>query len=177
VRFLSTSPEQTRAVGRAIAELARPGDVVVLAGELGAGKTVLAQGLIGGLGVDEPVVSPTFTLVREYHGRLPVAHVDVYRLGHVQELLDLALDEGPGADGLTVVEWGDLVGRVLGPQRLEVRLERTDHLADNGTDDGVDNGDDERFITLTPCGSAWSARLATLADLVDSRVDATIGEV
>jgi tRNA threonylcarbamoyladenosine biosynthesis protein TsaE len=173
VRFLSTSAEQTRAVGRAIAELARPGDVVVLAGELGAGKTVLAQGLIGGLGVDEPVVSPTFTLVREYHGRLPVAHVDVYRLGHVQELLDLALDEGSGADGLTVVEWGDLVGSVLAPQRLEVRLERTDKLAD----DGVDGGDDERFITLTPCGSSWSARLVTLADLVDSRVAAAIGEV
>jgi tRNA threonylcarbamoyladenosine biosynthesis protein TsaE len=167
VRFFSTSPEQTRAVGRAIAELARPGDVVVLGGKLGAGKTVLAQGLIAGLGVVEPVVSPSFTLVREYQGRLPVAHVDVYRLGRVQELLDLALDEGAGADGLTVVEWGDLVSSALGPQRLEVRLDRADDL----------DADDERVITLVTFGSAWSARLTALTELIDSRAGATIGEV
>jgi tRNA threonylcarbamoyladenosine biosynthesis protein TsaE len=178
VRFLSTSPEQTRAVGRAIAELARPGDVVVLAGGLGAGKTVLAQGLVGALGVDEPVVSPTFTLVREYRGRLPVAHVDVYRLGRVQELLDLALDEGPGADGITIVEWGDLVESALGPQRLEVRLEPPrDTAVANGNGASDRYGDESRVITLTPCGSAWSARLTALRALVDARVDATIGEV
>lgn len=172
MRFLSTSAEQTRAVGRAIAELARPGDVVVLAGELGAGKTVLAQGLAAGLGVDEPVVSPSFTLVREYFGRLPVAHVDVYRLGRVQELIDLALDEGPGRDGITVVEWGDLIASALGTQRLEVRLDRSGDEAGGGT-----GADDERVITLTSYGSAWTARLAALADLLDSRVDAVVGEV
>lgn len=172
MRFLSTSPEQTRALGRAIAELARPGDVIVLAGNLGAGKTVLAQGLVHGLGVDEAVVSPTFTLVREYHGRLPVAHVDVYRLAHMQEVLDLALDEGPGAEGVTIVEWGDRVATALGPQRLDVRIERPDGVAPVDT-----ASDDERVITLTPFGSAWAARLSTLSDLVDARVDVVVGEV
>jgi tRNA threonylcarbamoyladenosine biosynthesis protein TsaE len=172
VRTLSTSPEQTRAIGRAVAELTRPGDVVVLAGDLGAGKTVFAQGLIGGLGVDEPVVSPTFTLVREYFGRLPIAHVDVYRLGRVQELLDLALDEGAGAAGVTIVEWGDLVLSALGPERLEVRLERPDEVAGDG-----DLRDDERVITFTPLGSSWPTRLRALTPTVDAPLDAVIGEV
>ena len=105
-------------------------------------------------------------------GRLPVAHVDVYRLGRVQELIDLALDEGPGRDGITVVEWGDLIASALGTQRLEVRLDRSGDEAGGGT-----GADDERVITLTSYGSAWTARLAALADLLDSRVDAVVGEV
>src|ERR1700680_979837 len=122
--MLSTSPEQTRAIGRAVAVLTRPGDVVVLAGDLGAGKTVFAQGLIGGLGVGEALGGPTVPVGREEFGRLPIAHVDVYRLGRVQELLDLALDEGAGAAGVTIVEWGDLVLSALGPERLEGGLGR-----------------------------------------------------
>ncbi|MBV8952111.1 MAG: tRNA (adenosine(37)-N6)-threonylcarbamoyltransferase complex ATPase subunit type 1 TsaE, partial [Actinobacteria bacterium] len=166
---MSTSPEQTRALGRAIAELARTGDVIALSGDLGAGKTVLAQGFVAGLGVDEPVVSPTFTLVRQYRGRLPVVHVDVYRLGHVQELVDLALDEIPGTDGVTIVEWGDRVAGALGAQRLDVWIERP-------PDDAAGAGDDARLITLCAFGGAWAARLSTLADHVDSRVDAVVGE-
>ena len=82
--LLTASADETRAVGGAVASLLRPGDVVALSGDLGSGKTVFVQGAARALGVDEPVVSPTFTLVREYAGRLPVTHVDVFRLGRVQ---------------------------------------------------------------------------------------------
>ena len=90
-----------------------PGDVVVLAGELGAGKTVFAKGIATALGITEPVVSPTFTIVREYDGPIPLVHVDVYRLDHLQELLDLGLDDLVGDDAVTVVEWGDRVTALL----------------------------------------------------------------
>jgi tRNA threonylcarbamoyladenosine biosynthesis protein TsaE len=165
------SPEQTRAAGRAVAELVEPGDVVVLAGELGSGKTVFAQGLVRALGVDEPVVSPSFALVREYDGRLPIAHVDVYRLDRVQELIDLALDEGPGARGVTVVEWGDRVATALGPERLEVRLDRVP--VEPGDTTGSDPADDERDITLAAVGPAWHRRVGALRRALDERLHAT----
>jgi tRNA A37 threonylcarbamoyladenosine biosynthesis protein TsaE len=90
----------------------------------------------------------------------------------VQELLDLALDEGAGAAGVTIVEWGDLVLSALGPERLEVRLERPDEVAGDG-----DLRDDERVITFTPLGSSWPTRLRALTPTVDAPLDAVIGEV
>ena len=89
----------------------RAGDVVVLDGELGTGKTVFTKGLAVALGITEPVVSPTFTVVREYDAPLPLVHVDVYRLDHLQELHDLGFDDLVGSDAVTVVEWGDRVER------------------------------------------------------------------
>ncbi len=85
--------DETRAVGEALASMLQPRDTVVLTGDLGAGKTTLVQGIGRGLGVEDHVASPTFTLVREYTGRLDIAHVDVYRLERVQDVVDLALDE------------------------------------------------------------------------------------
>jgi tRNA threonylcarbamoyladenosine biosynthesis protein TsaE len=178
VKLHSASPEQTRAIGRAVAELVQPGDVVVLAGDLGAGKTVFAQGLLRALGVEETVVSPSFTLVREYDARIPVAHVDVYRLERVQELLDLALDERPGSNGLTIVEWGDRVASSLGSERLEVRIERPplDEEPDAvGDTIDVTGRDDERIVTLTPVGGGWHARLARFARVVGDHVHAMVG--
>src|SRR3954468_5565285 len=118
--------DETHALGRRIGALLRAGDVVVLEGELGTGKTVFAKGIAVGLGVREPVVSPTFTVVREYDAPTPLVHVDVYRLDHLQELHDLGFDDLIGDDAVTVVEWGDHVSTALPSDRLRVLLEPGD---------------------------------------------------
>ena len=109
----TSSPEETRAVAQQLGALLQPGDVIVLAGEMGAGKTAFTKGVALALGIDEPVASPTFTIVREYVARIPLVHVDVYRLDHVQELHDLGLDDLLGEEAVTVVEWGDKVSAAL----------------------------------------------------------------
>ena len=120
------SPDATRAVAAALGPLLEPGDVVSLVGDLGAGKTAFAQGLAAGLGVAGPVTSPTFTIVQEYEGRLPVAHVDVYRLDTVQDLYDLGFDELIDDGRVTIVEWGDLITPALPPDHLVVRIDPGD---------------------------------------------------
>lgn len=132
----------TRAVGRRLANLLRAGDVVLLSGDLGSGKTVLAGGIGEGLGVDDPVVSPTFVLVRRYRGLIPMVHADVYRLGSSAEVEDLDLP-GEAADGVLVVEWGDAVEQTFGDDVLLIRL-------------SVD-GSGTRRVELVPKGS-WAAR-------------------
>lgn len=112
---------ETRAVGRRLASLLRVGDVVLLSGDLGAGKTVFAGGIGEGLGVDDPVVSPTFVIVRRYRGLLPMVHADLYRLGTSAEVEDLDL-EFEAADGVLVVEWGDVVEQTFGDDVLVVRF-------------------------------------------------------
>ena len=159
LRAVTHSAEETAALAEAVGSLLRAGDFVVLAGELGAGKTVFAKGLARALGVTEPVVSPTFTIVREYAGRLPLAHVDVYRLGQLQELHDLGFDELVGGPGVTVVEWGDRIGALLPAVRLDVSL----HAGA-----GPEVPDDDRVVTIHPFGSAWLLRADALAALVDA---------
>lgn len=145
------SADQTRHLAAAVATVLAPGDVVVLAGGLGSGKTTFVQGLAGGLDVDDTVVSPTFTLARAYDGRLRLVHVDVYRLESVHELYDLGLDEL--ADGAVLaVEWGDVVREYLGPDHLEVRLT-------------AGATPEDRQVTLTPRG-AWFTRHDALAALL-----------
>jgi tRNA threonylcarbamoyladenosine biosynthesis protein TsaE len=150
-------PEDTRAVGAAIAPLLIPGDAVLLTGELGAGKTVFVQGVARGLGIEEPVVSPTFTLVKEYVGRLAVAHVDVYRLDRVQDVVDLGLDElGEGEDVL-LVEWGDAVEALLPPDRLRVELSTEDPAG----------ASEVRILAIEGVGESWSERWAALVHAVE----------
>jgi tRNA threonylcarbamoyladenosine biosynthesis protein TsaE len=140
------TPEDTRALGVALAGLLRPGDLVVLVGPLGAGKTALTQGIGAGLGVREPVTSPTFVISRVHRdGRIPLVHVDAYRLGGVADVDDLDLDAAV-ADSVTVVEWGQGLVEQLTDENLEVRLERRD--------------DDVRTAVLVPHGAGWEARLA-----------------
>ena len=136
---------------RALASLLEAGDVVVLAGDLGAGKTAFAKGLGAGLDVVGPVVSPTFTLAREYPGRLRMVHADVYRLDRVQELLDLGLDDLAADDAVLVVEWGDVVADVLSTDRLELQF------------DFVVGAPDARRITVSWHGERWERRRTQVA--------------
>ena len=119
----STTPEQTAAAGEALARTLGPGDVVALYGELGSGKTCLIQGLVRGLGVSTPATSPTFVLVNEYRGRLPVHHVDAYRTGSLTELMDVGLLELMGGDGVTLLEWADRAELLLPARTIRVRIE------------------------------------------------------
>lgn len=147
--------EDTRALGEALAGILRAGDLVVLAGPLGAGKTVLAQGIGAGLGVPGRVTSPTFVLARVHTGgRLPLVHVDAYRLGSVAEIDDLDLDADL-AGSVTVVEWGHGLVERLADAHLLVRLDRT-------------VGTESRTAELVPAGGSWPQRVAALG-IVTSR--------
>jgi len=118
----SRSPDETRELGRRLGALLGPGDLVVLNGGLGAGKTLFAGGVGQGLGVKGPLPSPTFILIREYHdGRLPLYHMDAYRLDE-GDLADLGVEEYFYGDGVTLVEWGERVASLLPEERLEIRF-------------------------------------------------------
>ncbi len=121
--LLTDSVEETRRIGAWLGELARPGDVFLLQGGLGAGKTALTQGIAAGLGVREVPSSPTFTLVNEYRGRLPLYHIDLYRLEREVEIEQLGLEEYLFDEGVTVVEWPERDWAVWPRERLVVRLE------------------------------------------------------
>jgi tRNA threonylcarbamoyladenosine biosynthesis protein TsaE len=137
--------EDTRSLGAALGGLLRPGDLVVLVGPLGAGKTALTQGIGEALGVREPVTSPTFVIARVHRGgRLPLVHVDAYRLGSVGDVDDLDLD-ATAEESVTVVEWGQGLVEQLADEHLEVRLDRRD--------------DDVRTAELMPHGPGWTTRL------------------
>ena len=136
----------TQAFGRELAALLQPGDLVVLAGPLGAGKTALTQGIGAGLGVPGAVTSPTFVLARVHRGgRVPLVHVDAYRLGGVADVDDLDLDAST-EESVTVVEWGAGLVERLADEHLEVRLDRRD--------------DDVRTALLVPHGPGWAERIA-----------------
>jgi tRNA threonylcarbamoyladenosine biosynthesis protein TsaE len=149
--------DDTRAIGRAVANLLRAGDVVALGGELGAGKTTLVRGAAAALGVDEPVLSPTFTLVREYHGSLPIYHLDVYRLHRLQDVLDLGFEEMTDAGGVTFVEWGDAIEALLPESHLEIALRTPEQIG----------GSDERWITVDAEGPTWTGRWERLESALE----------
>lgn len=142
--------EATRDLGAALAACLLPHDVVVLTGDLGAGKTTLVQGIARGLGATEHVASPTFTLVREYtSGRVPLAHVDLYRLEREQDVIDLALDELEDGERVLLVEWGDPVAELIAEERLRIEL--------------TADADDVRRIAVSSVGPAWDARADRIA--------------
>lgn len=145
----TASVDETRKVGAALAELCRPGDVVLLAGDLGAGKTMLAQGVGYALGIEQPITSPTFVLARHYQGRIPLDHLDVYRLDQMSELFDIGLPEMLDERALILIEWGDAIAPGLPSEYLEVRLTFGDT-------------DDERVIAFRPVGGRWSNRMVAL---------------
>ena len=148
------SADETRQLGGAMAPLLVPGDVLVMSGDLGAGKTTFVQGLAKGLGIVERVTSPTFILMKEYPGgRFPLMHLDVYRLSKVQEVIDLGIDEYLDPSYVVAVEWGDRVEPLLPQDHLKVEL--------------LHDGGDSRTVILTAKGNHWEARLAAIQELVD----------
>ncbi|WP_419924598.1 tRNA (adenosine(37)-N6)-threonylcarbamoyltransferase complex ATPase subunit type 1 TsaE [Candidatus Poriferisocius sp.] len=157
IRAHTSSPEETKRLAAALAELARPGDLVLLVGDLGAGKTTFAQGFAAGLGINGPVTSPTFTLAREYRGRLLLHHLDVFRLDQISEVLDLGLPELLDSDGVTLIEWGDAIRQTLPSDYLEVALTFVE---------GANSSPDERTVTLALTGSRWQARSSALATAI-----------
>jgi tRNA threonylcarbamoyladenosine biosynthesis protein TsaE len=158
LRLATSGAGQTRALARSLAPLVVPGDVLLLAGDLGAGKTTFAQGFGAGLGIEEPITSPTFTLVRQYpldhpsacgHPGHPVRifyHADVYRLDHLQEIAELGLGELVEDGGVAVVEWGDVTEPLLGRGSLRVGLSVP----------GAD--EDRRLVTVDAADQAWLRR-------------------
>ncbi len=157
-RLRTTAVHDTKSVAASLASVSRAGDLIVLAGEMGVGKTAFAQGFAAELGVAEIVTSPTFTLVRSYS--LPVRpdrprvlhHVDVYRLERMNEVADLAIGELIDDRSVTLIEWGDAVLDALPKDRLEVSLAYGDEP-------------DERTIEVVRAGSSWSSRLAVVIPL------------
>lgn len=119
----SQNEEELMAIGQSIGAKLQAGDVLVLTGELGAGKTTLTKGLAKGLGIAQTVKSPTYTIVRQYEGRLPLYHLDVYRIGDDPDSIDL--DEFLFGDGVTVIEWGELLDESLLGDYLTICLERS----------------------------------------------------
>src|SRR3954470_5745990 len=155
----AASLDATHAIAAALAGLSRAGDVILLAGEMGTGKTAFAQGFGRALGVTEPITSPTFTLVRSYDTSGPTLHhADLYRLEHLGEVADLALGELAEFDGIVLVEWGDVIESTFG-EHLVVRLELLD-------------GDlDARRITIAPSGASWAVRWSAVCDAVKEHAE------
>ena len=149
IEFISHSPEETQNLGRNLGKLAAPGDVYLLSGRLGAGKTCLTQGIAWGLGINEYAASPTFVLAREMRGgRLFLYHIDLYRLDHIEEIADLGLDDYFYGRGVSVVEWAEKGAAILPVENLKINI---DYL-----------GDTERRITFSPNGGRYSELINNL---------------
>jgi len=144
----STSPERTRGIGVRIGEIAAPCDVILLVGALGVGKTCLTQGIAQGLGVGDRAVSPSFVLVREYRGRLPLYHIDLYRLDRLEEIADLGLDDYLYGNGVSVVEWADKGLAALPFDHMIIEM----HYL----------GQTRRRLTFSPTGARYGDMLSRL---------------
>ena len=144
----SHSPEQTQKFGVSIGELALPGDIFLMVGGLGTGKTCLTQGIAWGLGIKEYAVSPTFVLVRELYGRLPLYHIDLYRLDQIEEIVELGLDDYLYGNGVCVVEWAEKGLATLPVEHLLIQIS---YLSDT-----------ERRFRLTPNGQRYREMLNQL---------------
>jgi tRNA threonylcarbamoyladenosine biosynthesis protein TsaE len=143
LKLNSHSPEQTQLLGSYLGELARKADVFLLTGELGTGKTCLVQGIARGLDVKEYAFSPSFVILREYHGRLPLYHIDFYRLDHIEEIADLGLEEYFYGDGVCVIEWAEKGLQVLPRDNLLITIH---YISDSETG---------RSICLKPQGERY----------------------
>ena len=154
LELISHGPEQTQKFGICIGELALPGDIFLLVGRLGTGKTCLTQGIAWGLGIKEYALSPSFVIVRELYGRLPLYHIDLYRLDHIEEIADLGLDDYLYGKGVCVVEWAE---KGLSMLPIEYLLIEISYLSDT-----------ERSFQLKPSGKRYLKIAAQLRVPLDS---------
>jgi tRNA threonylcarbamoyladenosine biosynthesis protein TsaE len=148
VEIISHSPEQTQKFGVSIGELAQPGDIFLLVGDLGAGKTCLTQGIAWGLDIKEYAASPSFVVIRELYGRLPLYHIDFYRLNHLEEIAELGLDDYLYGNGVSVVEWAEKGLSLLPPEHLLIEMSYV--------------SDTERRLKLKPSGKRYRNIVAQL---------------
>lgn len=164
IQVTTSSPEETRIIGAALAPTLIPGDVISLSGDLGAGKTVFVQGVATALGVDGGITSPTFTIVHEYEGRYPIIHMDVYRLDSFQEVLDLGFEELLDPQAILIVEWGEAVAPLFPRSYLEVDITRTGE-------------DDHRLFVFRPHAPDWLAKLQAMRETAEALLDAASTDV
>jgi tRNA threonylcarbamoyladenosine biosynthesis protein TsaE len=152
LQVITHNPEETRNLGVRMGELAQPGDIYLLSGNLGVGKTCLTQGMAWGLGSLEYALSPTFVLMRELTGRLTLYHIDLYRLDRIEEIVDLGLDDYLYGRGLCVIEWAEKGLSVLPAEHLLIKI---DYLSDF-----------ERRFEFFPCGKGYTRLLTRLRSLI-----------
>ena len=159
--IVTHSPGETFQIGQALGGMAKPGDVLLLQGPLGTGKTLLTQGLAKGLGITAPVTSPTFIIVNQYPGPLILYHVDLYRIEATAEAIDLGLDDYFFGDGVCVVEWPERAPSAMPPEHLLVVLEHV--------------GEQERRLSFQPEGSRYQALLQQLREAIGQRQSRNAG--
>lgn len=152
--FVSHSPQATQALGSKLGGLVRPGDVILLIGELGAGKTCFVQGLARGLGIEDNVSSPSFVLLREYKGRLPLYHIDLYRLEKLPEIADLGFDDYFYGEGVSVIEWANRALELLPVEHLLLEF--------------IIVSPRQRRLVLTPKGNRYKELISQLKDMNSS---------
>jgi tRNA threonylcarbamoyladenosine biosynthesis protein TsaE len=149
LELFTNSPEETQEFGKKCGELSQPGDVFLLSGDLGAGKTCLTQGIAFGLGIKEYALSPTFMIMRQMRGRLSLYHIDLYRLDRLEETQDLGLDDYFYGDGISVVEWAEKAPALMPPENLSIEIE---YISEN-----------QRRLYLKPQGKRYKSLVAELS--------------
>lgn len=150
-KLISNSPEQTEKIGDVIGQALGYGDVICLSGDLGVGKTAFVKGLAKGIGIGEHITSPTFTIVNEYNGKYTLYHFDVYRVNDVDELEEIGFDEYVYGDGISVIEWAELIEPILPKEKLWVKILKNITLGEN-----------YREIIITPFGEKYSKMIQQL---------------
>jgi tRNA threonylcarbamoyladenosine biosynthesis protein TsaE len=148
LELITRSPEETQKFGTRLGKIAQPGDVFLLVGKLGAGKTCLTQGIAWGLNIEEYAASPSFVVIRELEGRLPLYHIDFYRLDNLEEIAELGLDDYLYGNGVSVVEWAEKGLSLLPPEHLLIEMS---YVADT-----------ERRLKLKPSGKRYQKMVAEL---------------
>lgn len=142
LKYITENVEETTKIGEQLGRLLNMGNIICLSGDLGAGKTAFTKGIAKGLGVGDYVTSPTYTIINEYQGRLPLYHFDVYRLNDVEEMYELGYEEYFFGDGVVVLEWADIVRDIIPRDRLWITILNT-------------GGDDSREIIMEPTGEVY----------------------
>lgn len=152
LKLITEQPEETVELGAKIGELLNSGDIICLQGNLGAGKTCLAKGLLAGLEVEAEVTSPTYTLINEYQGRLPAYHIDLYRISDYKELYDIGFEEYLYGEGVTIIEWPDKAGPLMPDSYLNITIK---------------SQEDNRLIKIIPQANKYISLVTELKENVD----------